>query len=118
MSAFHGLPQHARQVLQSLIGLGLVLYFGVHAVQGDRGLTALSALQAQHAERAAEAAVVAAQRAELESRVALLRSDSIDPDMLEERARLLLNFAQADEWVIPITAPTPPRTQISARPRS
>ncbi len=36
----------------------------------------------------------------LERRVQLLRPDSLDPDMLEERARKVLNFAKKDEVVI------------------
>jgi cell division protein FtsB len=34
--------------------------------------------------------------------VALLRNATLDPDMLDERARLLLNVTRADEIVIPL----------------
>jgi cell division protein FtsB len=39
-----------------------------------------------------ELAQVKAERAVWERRVALLRSDRIDPDMLDERARALLGY--------------------------
>ena len=43
---------------------------------------------------------MADQRAELEHRVSLLRPDSLDPDLLEEQARRLLNFGFANEAII------------------
>ena len=45
-------------------------------------------------------AELAAERATLERRVALLRPESLDRDMLEERARAVLNLAHPDERVI------------------
>ena len=35
-----------------------------------------------------------------ERRVAALRNQSLDPDMLDERARILLNFARKDDTII------------------
>ncbi|MBI3710032.1 MAG: septum formation initiator family protein [Proteobacteria bacterium] len=43
---------------------------------------------------------VTAERRALERRVALLRPDNLDPDLLDERARLVLNLARPDEVVI------------------
>ncbi len=36
----------------------------------------------------------------MENRVRLLEPGSLDPDMLEERARLMLNYGHADDIVI------------------
>jgi cell division protein FtsB len=41
-----------------------------------------------------------AERSQLDARVALLRPDNLDPDMLEERARVMLNFAHPNEIII------------------
>jgi cell division protein FtsB len=41
-----------------------------------------------------------AERAQWERRVALLRSDRIDPDMLDERARALLGYADPRDLVL------------------
>jgi len=41
-----------------------------------------------------------AEHASWERRVALLRSDRIDPDMLEERARALLGFADPRDLIL------------------
>ena len=43
---------------------------------------------------------VAAQRDELENRVARLSSASLDPDLLDERVRAMLNYSRQDEVVI------------------
>jgi cell division protein FtsB len=44
----------------------------------------------------------------LERRASLLRPDHLDPDMLEERARTILNFARPDEIVV--IAPRRPKS--------
>ena len=68
-------------------------YFGVNAYSGNRGLRAKQDLDEQIAQLNGELAGFKAQRAAWERRVLLLRSGSIDPDMLDERARVLLNYA-------------------------
>jgi cell division protein FtsB len=39
-------------------------------------------------------------RTTLDRRASLLRPDHLDPDMLEERARLMLNMGRDDEVVV------------------
>ena len=46
-----------------------------------------------------------AERAIWERRVALLRPQSIDPDMLDERARVLLNYADPRELTLRLKQP-------------
>ena len=46
------------------------------------------------------AAQYSAQKQKLEAKVRLLSSSSLDLDMLDERARVVLNFAGNDEFVI------------------
>jgi cell division protein FtsB len=66
-------------------------YFAVNAFTGAHGLHAQQGLDQQMTEMKAELARLKAERAMWERRVALLRSDRLDPDMLEERARALLD---------------------------
>jgi cell division protein FtsB len=68
-------------------------YFAVNAFTGNRGLRAQQDLDQQISAMKAELAQLKAERALWERRVALLRSDRIDPDMLDERARALLGYA-------------------------
>ena len=67
-------------------------YFGVNAFTGAHGLRAQADLDKQLASMDSELAHLKAERAVWERRVALLRSDKIDPDMLDERARALLGY--------------------------
>src|SRR4051812_42499152 len=96
----------ARQVLGPLMGAAMMAYFGYHAVQGDRGLIAWWNLRYELERTNDDLARVAADKLALENRVALLRPQSLDRDMLEERARLMLGTVRDDDLIIP-AAPGP-----------
>jgi cell division protein FtsB len=68
-------------------------YFGMNAFSGDHGLRAQQDLEQQLAAMKEQVAILKAERALWERRVALLRSDRIDPDMLDERARAVLGLS-------------------------
>jgi len=80
-----------------LIGLGAVGYFAYHTVEGDRGVLAWMHLRNDIVDAELQLAKVTSERQQLEHRVLLLRPDHLDPDMLEERARAMLNMGRADE---------------------
>ena len=89
-----------RQVVVPFVSIVIMGYFTYHIFQGDRGIIAYFRLQqtvASHEKERAEQQVL---REQLERRVYLLRPDSLDVDLLEERARAVLNFAHQDEIVI------------------
>jgi cell division protein FtsB len=68
-------------------------YFAVNAFTGNHGLRAQQGLDLEYFKMQRELAAIKAERAVWERRVALLRSDKIDPDMLDERARALIGYA-------------------------
>ncbi len=68
-------------------------YFAVNAFTGNHGLHAQAELDQQLAAMQDELRHLKGERALWDRRVALLRSDRIDPDMLDERARALLGYA-------------------------
>src|SRR5262245_23027596 len=74
--------------------------FGVNAYSGTRGLRGKLDLDPQMAELGAEFDAVKAERANWERRVSLLKPGSIDPDLLDERARVLLNYADPRELAL------------------
>jgi cell division protein FtsB len=100
MGMLHDIRRQAGQVVVPVLGIALLAYFAYHAIQGDRGLFAWMALNQQLKQTHALADAVAAQRAELENRVERLSSASLDPDLLDERVRAMLNYARQDEVVI------------------
>jgi len=75
----------------------LIGYFGVNAYTGNRGLKAQQSLESQMADLSRELAGLKAERARWERRVKLLKSDQIDPDMLDERARALLDYVHPND---------------------
>lgn len=90
----------AGQIAGPVIGMTVVVYFAYHAVQGDRGLLALGKLRGEVETLQAEVLDVRSARLELQKKVHMLRPDSIDPDLLEERARVLLGFGHPEELVV------------------
>jgi cell division protein FtsB len=87
------------------IAVLLIGYFGINAYTGDRGLRAKQDLDAQITELTDELAALRAERANWERRVALLQSQSIDADMLDERARALLNYTDPRELTLQLKQP-------------
>ena len=87
-----------RRVVLTVLGLYgfaalFIGYFGVNAFTGAHGLRAQADLDKQLVAMQQELGQLKAQRAVWEKRVSLLRSDRIDPDILDERARALLGYA-------------------------
>ncbi len=87
---------------------GVVSYFWWHAHHGERGLHAKAGYKIRIAQLNDEIADARRDKAGWERRVALLRAESLDRDLLEERARVLLNGAHRND-VIVILPPDPTR---------
>ena len=75
-----------------ILAAAFIGYFAVNAFTGNHGLRAQQDLEQQMAAIKDELDGLKSERAEWEQRVSLLRSDRIDPDMLEERGRALLDY--------------------------
>ena len=88
----------------------LIAYFGMHAHTGDRGLAAKEHILRERAALTAELAQLRAERADWSRRIALLRADSLDPDLLEERARASLYYVHERDLVL-----APPRPAAAPR---
>ena len=78
----------------------LIGYFAINAYTGSRGLRARQDLDQRIAALTRQIDDVKAERAQWERRVALLKSDHIDPDMLDERARALLDDTDPRDLVL------------------
>ena len=83
------------------LGVALVAYFAFHTISGDRGLLAWVSLKQTLEVAEVELAEVSAERQKLEHLVTLLSPATLDADLLEERARLVLNMGYEGDWVIP-----------------
>jgi cell division protein FtsB len=84
-----------------LISAALTVYFGYFALYGRHGLVNYAKLQREAELRQADLDRIVAERSALERRVNLLKPESIDPDLLEERARDTLGLTGPNELVLP-----------------
>ena len=91
---------HSAGLLVPLMGLVVIGYFVWHGLHGAYGFWSARTLEARVAELSAELDALRRERQEIERRVSLLRAESLDPDMLEERAMVLLNHAHPNDVVI------------------
>jgi cell division protein FtsB len=81
----------------TLILLGFIAYFSVHGLTGKQGVGAMMALTEEENALAHELAVLKRQEAVLAEEVRRLSEPTLDLDLLEERAREVLNAAAPDE---------------------
>ncbi len=100
MSLIVELRRRGRHVIGPTFGALVVGYFLFHAVQGDRGILAWAELKQEVAEAEQTLDWLTEARKKLDSRVSLLRSGSLDRDLLDERARIVSGLANPDEIVI------------------
>jgi cell division protein FtsB len=83
-----------------LLACGAGGYFAYHLETGEHGLKARTDLERRKEVLAGELAGLKEVRMRLERDVSLLRPESLDPDMLDERARAILNLAHEDDLVM------------------
>ena len=83
----------------------LLVYFGFQALTGDRGLLSARQRHMTLTARRLELAQLRARRLEMEAHARLLRNESLSADLLEERARVLLGFADPSDYVIRVNPP-------------
>jgi cell division protein FtsB len=88
----------------------LIGYFGVNAYSGNRGLKAKEDIDRQMAMLTADLDRLKHEHAQWERRIALLKSDDLDPDMLDERARALLDYADPNDLTLMVQKPPPTAT--------
>jgi cell division protein FtsB len=69
-----------------------ISYFAINAFTGNHGLRAKQDLEQELTEMKGELTRLKAEHAIWEHRVSLLRSERIDPDMLDERVRAMLEY--------------------------
>ena len=89
-----------RTFLLTLICVGLICYFSYHMISGGRGILAYFKLNSQITSLRSELEMVRAERISLEHSANLLKSDSLDLDLLEKQAKEILGYAKPQEMVL------------------
>lgn len=98
-------PLRLRQALIPLVCLVVLGYFAYHAVYGRHGFIAWLGIQNRVDTLEHQLVEMRGQREQLDRQVALLRPESLDPDLLDERARSALGYAGDNEVVIFLDRP-------------
>jgi len=93
-------PLRLRHALIPVVCLIVISYFAYHAVYGRHGFIAWLSLQNRVDTLSQQLNDVRQAREQLDRQVALLRPESLDPDLLDERARAGLGFSHPDDIVI------------------
>jgi cell division protein FtsB len=88
-----------------LLSGALVGYFVWHAVNGERGLKAKAEYKRQIFGLVQELAALKAERAHWEQRVALMRPEGLDKDLLEEEALVQLDRVDRRDMMIFLKPP-------------
>jgi cell division protein FtsB len=83
----------------------LIGYFWANAYSGPNGLKARHDLDRRIAELNTELSTLKAERSRWERRVSLLQPESLDPDMLDERARALLDYVDPNDLTLQTIRP-------------
>ena len=100
MNTMQELRRRLKAILPTLLGLCVCAYFGFHAIQGDRGVIRLLNLKQELKQAEETFVVVHSERTAWDSRVSGLKPGSLDPDLIEERARVELGMGKKGERVI------------------
>jgi cell division protein FtsB len=80
--------------------IAMLAYFGWTYFHGGRSVAANAQIELRISELEVRYGVVREERVAQDQRVGLLRSQNLDADMLDERARALLQYTAKDEIVI------------------
>jgi cell division protein FtsB len=97
--------ERIRSYVPTAILAFLIFYFGFQALTGERGLLSTTQRSDELEAKKAQLAQLEYQRRDLEVRAKLLRDDSLSADLLEERTRSRLGFADPRDYVIRINKP-------------
>jgi cell division protein FtsB len=84
----------------AIVVIALTSYLTFAALQGEHGLFSLFRVQADEATLRAELGDLKEQRAAIQNRTARLSTETLDLDLLDERARKVLSLGRPDEIII------------------
>lgn len=101
MSIFNSIlsNNHTKKIILNIFLALLLGYFVFHCIYGNKGVIAYLKVNRKLEKAYDELKLLRAERVELEHNVKLLRTESLDKDMLDEQARKVLGIASPNEQV-------------------
>lgn len=91
---------NSRRLILPAVSVAFLAYFAYHAFHGEYGFSGKAVLTSRTVQLEQQLSMLQAEREELEIQVGLLRSTSLDQDMLDEEARRQLSMVHPNEVVI------------------
>jgi cell division protein FtsB len=95
------MKRRAKAAIVPVFLFALAGYFGWTAVRGDHGLLALAQRKGLLAEAQGDLGRLQARQADWQQKVAALRTDHLDLDLLNERVREMLNLSDPHDLLVP-----------------
>lgn len=100
MNWFVGLPNKFKDFTWHVAMVFIYLYLGFYTLNGERGLFHYLYLLKEIEYAKQVATNYHNERMKLENKIKLLSSESLDLDLLDERAKVVLNLIRDDEFII------------------
>jgi len=87
-------------IVLTVLGLFIIVYFLYNSIQGERGFFELKRLQNEALIAEENLERLREEKESLKHKIDLLKGENVDEDLLEEEARRLLNFSKPNEVII------------------
>ena len=100
MSTRQKRPSVYRHFAIAIALIGFQAYLGFSAIGGQFGIESQKQMLVDIEQLDAERAILAMKIASFEHRIDLLDPEKLDPDLLTERARMLLGYGVPDQTIV------------------
>jgi cell division protein FtsB len=92
--------RHKFDLVVMMVCLALLGYFGWHGYYGPRSFGHRDNIHAKAVALEEKLAAIRTEREQRETRVQLMRPESVDPDLLDELARQELEYAKPGDLIL------------------
>ncbi len=100
MNIWKEIRPRLKSVAVPVVTATVLSYFAYHALEGAHGFKSWLELSAEKDALVIKAAEIRDQREALQNKVALLKPDNLDPDLLSERVREQLGLNHPEEVIL------------------
>lgn len=98
--SFVGIPNRVKFAIKIFLVLASLIYFAFHTINGENGARSYFIIKKQVTAKKNILEKLKQKEISLINNVNLLSPQGIDPDLLEERCRTILNYAFEDDIII------------------
>lgn len=93
-------PFRPSKLILPVVALGVLVYFIYHIINGNHGWLSWKHLEKELETSESTLEHLKEEQQDLQNKVSLMRPESLDEDMLDERVRTMLGTAKASEIII------------------